>query len=67
MSGGGDWIWGRVDPDRLKLSEGLAVALHVAVQCSEKLDFDIVWPKIKLLLRPYASLTIGLRHISLGL
>jgi hypothetical protein len=29
------------------MSEGLAVALYVAVQNSEKLDFDIVWPKIK--------------------
>jgi hypothetical protein len=32
---------------RLLMSEGLAVALYVAVQNSEKLDFDIVWPKIK--------------------
>lgn len=67
MSGGWDWIWGRVDPDQLKVSECLAVALYVAVLCSEKRDFDIVWPKIKPLLRPYASLTIGLRHTSLGL
>ena len=48
---GGDWIWGRVDPDQLKVSEGLAVALYVALRCSEKRDFDIVWPKIKPLLR----------------
>lgn len=29
------------------MSESLAGALYVAVQNSEKLDFDIVWPKIK--------------------
>lgn len=38
---------GNDGPDQLKESEGLAVALYVAVQCSEKLDFDIVWAKIK--------------------
>ncbi len=29
------------------MSEGLAGALCVAAQCSEKRDFDILWAKIK--------------------
>jgi len=39
MSGEGDWIWGRVDPDQLNVSEGLAGALYVALPCSEKTRF----------------------------
>lgn len=56
---------GKDRPDQLKESEGLAVALYVAVKCPEKRGFDTVWAKLNLLLSPYAPMTIGSRHTSL--